>query len=131
MNPALPDGESLWSRLGLLPHGRGWQMANQEWPAIKSEIDGGHPSPLGLVKIKSTNPFDLKEDHQVLAYGYSVNSDVLTLDLYDPNQPENDNVTLTLDLANAAGGAPVRSRPPDTVYAFFRVPYTPPKTAPP
>jgi len=24
MNPLLPDGEAVWSRLGLAPHGRAW-----------------------------------------------------------------------------------------------------------
>lgn len=107
-------------------------MANREWPAVQFDIDGGGPSPLGLVKVKSTNPIDLKEDHQVLAYGYSVTSDVLTLDLYDPNRPGRNDVTLSLDLANAERGAPVRSSPEgDTVYAFFRVPWSPPKGRPP
>ncbi|MDP9343904.1 MAG: hypothetical protein M3Q23_17800 [Actinomycetota bacterium] len=131
MNPALPDGETVWSRLGLVPRSRGWRMANQEWPAVRAEIDGGHPSALGLVKVKSANPFDLKEDHQVLAYGYDVTAGVLTLDLYDPNWPGRNDVTLSLDLAHATRGAPVTSFPPgDTVYAFFRVPYTP-KMPPP
>jgi hypothetical protein len=132
MNPALPDGETLWSRLGLLPHGRGWRMANREWPAVQAEIDAGHPSPLGLVKVKSANPFDLKEDHQVLAYGYALTGATLTLELYDPNWPGRNDVTLTLYLANAARGAPVGSFPSgDPVFAFFRVPYTPPRAPPP
>ena len=125
MNPALPDGETVWSRLGLLPHGRGWRMAKREWPQVQADIDGGHPSPLGLVKVKSTNPFDLKEDHQVLSYGYDVAAGMLTLHLYDPNRPGRNDVRLTLDLRDADRGAPVVTFPPDdTVYAFFRVPYS-------
>lgn len=42
MSPLLPDGETMWSRLGLGPHGRAWRMIRQEWPAIRAEIDGGH-----------------------------------------------------------------------------------------
>ena len=56
----------------------------------------------------------------------------LTLELYDPNWPGRNDVTLTLDLGNGARGAPVGSFPSgDTVFAFFRVPYTPPKAPPP
>jgi hypothetical protein len=44
----LPDGESVWSRLGLLPHRRAMQMIGQEWPKIAADINGGHPSPLDL-----------------------------------------------------------------------------------
>src|SRR5438552_2353542 len=54
MHPSYPDGESLWSRLGLAPHGRAWVMVRQEWPKVRAEIDSGHPSQLGLVRVKST-----------------------------------------------------------------------------
>jgi hypothetical protein len=47
----------------------------------------GHPAPLGLIKVKSTDPRQLEEDHQVLAYGFDLVAGILTLRLYDPNQP--------------------------------------------
>jgi hypothetical protein len=126
MNPVLPNGETALSRLRLAPHGRGWRMKNQEWPAIRADIDAGHPSPLGLVKVKSINPIDLKEDHQVLAYAYELTAGVLSLELYDPNWPGRNDVTMSLDLANATRGAPIRTFPPgDAVFAFFRVSYSP------
>src|SRR5438094_309128 len=43
MSPALPDGESWLSRLGVVPHGRAWRMIEQEWPRIRADIDAGHP----------------------------------------------------------------------------------------
>lgn len=129
MSPALPDGETFWSRLGLAPHGRAWRMAN-EWPKVRADIDAGHPSPLGLVRIKSTNPVDLKHDHQVLAYGYALEGSALTLRLYDPNHPGRDDVTMSLDVADPTRPIPVTVSPPGApVYAFFRINYT--RAAPP
>ncbi len=130
MSPALPDGETTWSRIGLAPHGRAWRMVNQEWPKVKDDIDSGHSSPLGLVRIRSTNPFDLKENHQVLAYGYDLSGSSVTLRLYDPNQPDRDDVTLSLSLADPSRTAGLAVAPPGPkVFAFFRVSYersTPP-----
>ena len=70
MSPALSDGDSLLTRIGLAPHGRAWRMITQEWPQIRRDIDEGTPSPLGLVRVKSIDPLDLGDNHQVLAYGY-------------------------------------------------------------
>jgi hypothetical protein len=126
MSPLVSDGETFLSRLGLAPHGRAWRMVNQEWPAVRLDIDRGHPSPLGLVTVKSSNPMDLKQDHQVLAYGYDLGGDGLTLHLYDPNQPGRDDVTLTLSVDHPSQPTVVTMSPSGpTVYAFFRVTYTP------
>jgi hypothetical protein len=130
MSPLLPDGETFWSRLGFGPHGRSWQMVRDEWPRIRADVDAGHPSPLGLITVKSSDPFDLKEDHQVLVFGYDLDGGAVTLHLYDPNQPGRDDITLRFEtgdptrpqtLAVTPGGPPV--------LAFFRVAYvhaTPP-----
>jgi hypothetical protein len=126
MRPTLPDGETIWSRLGLAPHGRAWRMVNEEWPMVRGDIEAGRPSPLGLVKVKSTNPFDLKENHQVLAYGYDLIGDSLTLRLYDPNLPGRDDVRLSMSLSAPSSPTAVTVLPPGpTVHAFFRVGYTP------
>lgn len=126
MSPLLPDGETLWSRLGVAPRGRAWRMVKEEWPKIRADIAAGHPSALGLVRVRSSDPFDLKENHQVLAYGYALDGDALTLSLYDPNRPGDDDVTLSLSLADPtrpiALSMPSSGRP---VLAFFRVRYAP------
>ena len=125
MSPVVPDGETVWSRFGLGPHGRAWRMVNQEWPTVRREIDAGHPSPLGLVKVKSTNPLDLKENHQVLVYGYDLEGRTLTLRLYDPNRPGRDDVTLSLGVDDPTRPAALTAFPPEpAVYAFFRTGYT-------
>ena len=125
MNPILRDEETGWSRIGLGPRGRVWRMARDESPAIRAEIDGGHPCPLGLVRVTSTDPVDLKENHQVLAYGYEFDVDRLTLLLYDPNRPGRDDLTISLNKRDP-GRIPVTTHPPGIrVFSFFRTPYRP------
>jgi len=124
MSPLLADGESFWSRAGLLPHGRAWRTIRDEWPKVRADIDAGHPSPLGLIKVKSSDPRQLKQDHQVLVYGYDLTGGVLTLRLYDPNQPGRDDVMLSLSLVDPTRPAAITPSPPTgAVYAFFRVAY--------
>ena len=124
MSPLLADGESIWSRAGLLPHGRAWRTIRDEWPKVRADIDTGHPSPLCLIKVKSSDPRQLKQDHQVLAYGYDLTGGVLTLRLYDPNQPGRDDVVLSLGLLDPTRPLAITPSPPTgAVYAFFRVTY--------
>jgi hypothetical protein len=126
MDPLLPDGETFWSRLGLAPHGRAWRMAKREWPTVRADIDAGRPSPLGLVRVRSVDPFDLKENHQVLAYGYDLDGTSLSLRLYDPNRPGDDDVRLSVDLASSTLPMTPRISPASReVLAFFRVGYRP------
>ena len=62
--------------VGLAPHGRAWQTVRDEWPKVRADIDAGHPSALGLIKVRSNDPRQLKHDHQVLAYGYDVQGEI-------------------------------------------------------
>jgi hypothetical protein len=124
MSPALPDGDPFLARLGLAPHGRAWRMAVQEWPKLRRDIDEGHPSPLGLIRVRSNDPFDLKHDHQVLAWAYELTGTDLTVSVYDPNHPGRDDVTLSLSLADPTRPIRVTAVPAGPpVYAFFRVAY--------
>jgi hypothetical protein len=122
MNPALPDHETWIEPLG---HGRAWRMIKDAWPAIQSDLDGGMLSPVSLVEIKSWNPGDLGLNHQVLAYGYELNGTSLSLLLYDPNHPDDDSVTMSLDTANPEHTTPVTYSDGSTmVWCFFRSEYT-------
>ena len=124
MSPMLADGESIWSRAGLLPHGRAWRTIRDEWPKVRADIDAGHPSPLGLIKVKSSDPRQLKQDHQVLAYGYDLTGGLLTLRLYDPNQPERDDVMLSAGPLDPTRPLAITPSPPTgPIHAFFRVAY--------
>jgi hypothetical protein len=126
MNPGLPDGETWLTRIGGMPHGRAWRTLRSEWPKVRAAIDQGHPAPLGLVRIKSLNPFDLKHNHQVLAYGYDLADDSVVLRIYDPNFPDRDDVTLSIRPLDPS--RPVRmTASPSTpmVHTFFAVDYRP------
>ncbi len=102
MNPSLPDHETWlsgwWSPL---PHGRAWIMIKDEWPTIKKDLDNGILCPMGLIQVKTTDPTMLGHNHQVLAYGYDLDGDEnLSLHLYDPNHPLDDNVRLLLNISH-------------------------------
>ena len=129
MNPDYPDGETRSGGL-FTQHGRAWRTIRVEWPVIKAMLDAGTPCPLGLVRIKSKDLSQLGHNHQVLATGYDVNDDLLSLFIYDPNHPDRDDVTLSLSLAAPEEPTSITYSPGDQpVYAFFHVNYkfrTPP-----
>lgn len=130
MSPLRPGREPGWAqllgRLGLDLHSRAHVMITREWPAIRRILDAGRPVSLGLVRVVSANPLDLTRNHQVLAWGYDLDGSRLTLRIYDPNWPGDDDVTLTLDLADPeADVQPAYSRVDAPVVAFFRARYKP------
>lgn len=126
MSPLLPDGETFWTRLGFGPHGRSWQMVRDEWPKVRADIESGHPSPIGLITVKSSDPFELKKDHQVLVVGFDLEGDAVTLRLYDPNQPGRDDVSLRFSSSDPARSQTLAVTPVGPpVLAFFRVGYQP------
>jgi hypothetical protein len=127
MNPMYPDGDQGVGPLTV--HGRARRMATKEWPAIRAALDAGQPCPLGLVKIRSANPLDLGQNHQVLAYGYDLAGTALRIGVYDPNQADRDDAVIALDVADpsrpiavslsSGGGAE-----PIPIFCFFQVDYT-------
>ena len=125
MHPALPDHETDFSKLGFAPHGRAWEMVYAEWPKIKGDIDAGNLSPINLVQTKSLNAFDLGKNHQVLVYGYELINNELTLDIYDPNHPDDDNVTISLNIGDPQHTIDVRRSHSDPqIFCFFHIAYT-------
>jgi hypothetical protein len=128
MNPLYPDtDENLLNPIGLA-NGRAFVMANIEFPMIRADILTGHPSPLGLVRVKSALPFDLGNNHQVLAYGYQQSGENVTIWLYDPNTEQADsdtvkmsfNVRTTAERINVAHNVDGGKGP---IYCFFRTNY--------
>lgn len=122
MDPALPDHETDASQIGIAPHGRSWTMINDAWPKIRADIDTGHPSPIGLVKIKSLNPIDLGHNHVVTVYGYDLVGTDLTLHIYDPNYvgSEFDDRTIRLSIADPLHTVTVQSDYP-SLNCFFHL----------
>jgi hypothetical protein len=126
MHPSLPDHETDFSKLGWAPHGRAWEMVCAEWPKIKADIDSGLLSPINLVQTKSVDPFHLGRNHQVLVYGYELVNNELTLNIYDPNHPDTDDVTISLNIGDPTHTIDVhRSHDTSTpIYCFFHIRYT-------
>ncbi len=114
--------------------GISYSTLTQEWPKIQSLLDGGHLAPLGLIKSDSINPKDMSQNHQVLAYGYTLNDDaqILTLQVCDPNYPRNPGITLRVGTANPDFYRPVlHSAEPDTpIRGFFLSNYVEPRKPP-
>ena len=108
------------------PHGTSWRTIRQEMPRLRATIDAGHPCPLGLVQVHSTDVNDLGRNHQVLAYGYVDAGPRTTVRIYDPNYPDDDGVTIGFDSGRPGDTTSFvhsrRSSPP--ILGFFTVPYT-------
>jgi hypothetical protein len=120
---ALPDGDALGRR------GIRRRSLEGEWPWIRGELDAGRLVPLGLIRVRTLNPFALAHNHQVLAYGYDLDeAGAVTLHVYDPNHPDRDDVTMTFGPAApwpvpyGQGERPVRG--------LFLVPYRRAATVP-
>lgn len=126
----LPDGDSgfdLFGRHVLTQHGVSWRSVEAQWPQVKADLDLGAPSPLGLVTVASSSPKDLAHNHQVLACGYRVVGSVVTIQVYDPNSGQLDDVWIRFDTSdptkptsfqhNVGMGHPIRG--------FFRTGYAP------
>jgi hypothetical protein len=126
MHPEYPDGdEDRLSGKVFVPHGRAWQTIRVEWPLIKATLDSGQPCPLGLIRVKSAKLSDMGTNHQVLATGYDVKDNQLTLFIYDPNYPNRNNLTLSMSLANPERATPIKYSAVNDlpVFAFFPVKY--------
>ena len=116
-DPLYPDTDSIFG------DGRAWVMAHVAWPGIRDVIDAGHPCPIGLVIGKLPDVKGL--GHQVCAYAYQLAGQVLTLWVYDPNSPGNDDVTLQLDISRTDQKINVAStvNVPDNPSCFFTQSY--------
>jgi hypothetical protein len=124
MQPDYPDFQAQNGGLGLAPRSRAWRMVRQEWPNIKASLDAGQPCPLGLICIESSDLSRLGENHQVMAYGYDLVGNDLTLFIYDPNYHDNDNITMQLNIADPEHETPVTYSVPEHIYCFFKTNYT-------
>ena len=125
--PDPPRGPAMWLRREP-PR---VEAVLREWPRIRAEIDAGHPSVVGLIRVAGISPWALTQNHQVLAWGWEEDHGRISLRVYDPNHPGRDDVELRVVLADAPG-APLRDRITMTqttgepLLGFFRQPYPAP-----
>jgi len=66
-------------------------------PGIVRAIDAGRLPLVGLVRHTGASPWAMTDSHQVLAFAYATDDPSTTLRIYDPNWPDRDDVTITLD----------------------------------
>jgi hypothetical protein len=115
----LPDGDTPSTR------GLSWRTLIEEWPLVRADLDAGLLVPLGLIRVRSPNPLEMGQNHQVLAYGYDL--DEATRDLrvwvYDPNYPDHDRLTLSASLADPTRASPIVYPHGEAFRGFFRTRY--------
>ncbi len=105
----------------------------EEWPKIRELLDAEQLAPLGLVKAHSFKPSDLGKNHQVLAYGYSLDEPTgdLSIWTYDPNYPGDDDLAITINLRDPDNGHDIaHSREGVSIRGIFLTEYRAP-TEPP
>jgi len=122
-SPLYPNGDEGVGQFVGLFLGRSWISYREQWPRIQDDLDAGRLCPVGLIQ---TDNFDVGNNHQVLAYGYSKSGQMVRLYIYDPNEGRSV-VTYDFDLTSTAGEVhvlrEVEGEPAgdDRIWAFFRI----------
>jgi hypothetical protein len=129
MDPSRPEREPFWAPwlgwAGVDRHSRTYVMVHEEWPRIRSDLDQGRLSMIGLVRAIDRDPRKLSSNHQVVAYGYDIDGSQVTLRVYDPNWP-GEEVRLGFDAGDPNGSIrPTYSTTDAPLVCFFRAPYEP------
>lgn len=68
-------------------------------PGLEGAIDAGRLPLVGLVRHTGPSPWAMTGSHQVLAFAYATEADTTTVRIYDPNWPDRDDVSITVDAA--------------------------------
>jgi len=108
-----------------------YKTIHEEWPKIRDALDAGMPAALGLVNSASFDPRRLVKNHQVLAHGYTIAGEAVTIHVYDPNYPNDHTAELSFSLADPNGAGLVQhSCQGATVRGIFLTDYARPAEAP-
>jgi hypothetical protein len=118
-----PEPPTWWSR--LLRRKSVAAMTLDQWPIIRAQIDAGELAMVGMVRGMSFDPRKLTLNHQVLAYGYRVDPNRITLAIYDPNHPDRDDVEVRIELPRDGAQPTVSSFPDEGWRGFFSARYRP------
>jgi hypothetical protein len=110
---------------GSLGGDRARASFESEWPRIKAEIDAGRLAMLGLIRVARFNPFGLTGNHQVMAYGYAEDGRGVTLNLYDPNWPDRDDVTAMIHVDPALRPSGLDQSTGEPLLGLFLASYSP------
>ena len=118
----------FWTRMALggsLGGDRARSTFDREWPKVRAILDSGTLAMIGLIRVASMNPRNLTRNHQVMAWGYDEDGRGVTLRLYDPNWPDRDDVTITIDLDPALRPTGLRQSTGEPLLGWFVLPYSP------
>ena len=110
---------------GSLGGDRARATLDREWPKAKALIDAGKVAMIGLIRVASANPGTLTRNHQVMAWGYAEDGRGVTLRLYDPNWPDRDDVTITIQLDPALRPIGLSQSTGEPLLGWFVLPYSP------
>jgi hypothetical protein len=126
----LPDSDQGFTAFGqhiVTQRGLPWRTITQQLPLIRADLDANVPCPLGLVTVHSSSPQELGKCHQVLAYAYRIAGSQVTIDVYDPNSGQDDDVTITFDKSHPTKATTFTHTIgiPHPIRGFFRTAYAP------
>jgi hypothetical protein len=105
----------FWRVAALGPDGAARRSLEVEWPRIRADIDAGRLAMVGLVRETGWNPSNLTKNHQVAGWAYEIDGAVITLRLYEPNWPDRDDVTVTID------GGHLQQSTGETLFGIIRL----------
>jgi hypothetical protein len=93
---------------------------------IRSRLNNFRPVVLGMLYVKWSDSREVWLNHQVLAYRYTRTPDLLKIDIYDPNYPKRNDISIEAE--KTASGLKCVQRIGTTskkLYGFFAIPHTP------
>lgn len=93
---------------------------------VKQRLDQGEPVVLGLILTQSVRK--LTTNHQVIAYGYRENESGITLQIYDPSIPNNNEVVIEVTLSETGATLTEHNNQTHTsrpIRGLFIIPYKP------
>lgn len=99
------------------------ETVRDAWPEIKARIDTGQPPMVGLVRTAGWNPLALGLGHQVVGYRYDETPSGITIWIYDPNHPGEDDVRVTVTRRDD-GSYEMGQSTGESVIAVLALPFT-------
>ncbi len=122
---SVPIGFWLRSALGgSFGADRARSTTEREWPKARAALDSGRLVPIGLIRVATADPRKLTSNHQVIAWGYAEDGRGVTLNLYDPNWPDRDDVTVTIHLDPALRPSGLTQSTGELLLGWFVLPYS-------
>lgn len=106
-------------------HSLGHYTQSHQWPSVKAKLKRGIPTTICLIRASRAAIHKIGDNHQVVVWGYTYNSNngELKLNIYDPNKPNNDAVIVGLTLGQEKSRLDAYQSPGPDPRGFLRVPY--------